>query len=93
MIVQMQYTQNQFLRVGFTASKRVGSAVKRNRAKRRLRALAELVLKPLSHQSVDIVFIAKPSLVDVPFPKLQHDLFYALKRLNLLPPTHQDISQ
>jgi len=50
-------------RVGFTASKRVGNSVVRNRCKRRMRAMARQLLPILGLEKMDYVFIAKKSLV------------------------------
>ncbi|MEL6977311.1 MAG: ribonuclease P protein component [Pseudomonadota bacterium] len=47
------------VRVGYTASKKVGDAVTRNRAKRRLRALAEPALATLGRAGWDYVLIAR----------------------------------
>lgn len=71
------------LRVGFTASKKVGGAVQRNRAKRRLRAVAEEVLPAHAVGAHDYVLIARGATVDRPFARLRGDLEYALKKLNL----------
>ncbi|MEL7461609.1 MAG: ribonuclease P protein component [Pseudomonadota bacterium] len=46
-------------RVGFTCSKKVGNAVARNRAKRRLRALAAEVLAPVAQPGWDYVLIGR----------------------------------
>ena len=48
------------LRVGFTASKKIGNAVMRNRAKRRLRAIARDVLPELGQRGWDYVLVARP---------------------------------
>jgi ribonuclease P protein component len=48
------------VRIGFTASKKIGNAVARNRAKRRLRALAREVLPKLARAGWDYVLVAKP---------------------------------
>ena len=46
-------------RVGFTCSKKVGNAVARNRAKRRLRSLAAEVLAPIALTGWDYVLIGR----------------------------------
>jgi ribonuclease P protein component len=53
--------------VGFVAGKRVGNAVVRNRAKRRLRAVADRV--PLPHGTAWIV-VALPGVDTAPFHRL-----------------------
>ena len=61
------------IRVGFTASKKVGGAVVRNRAKRRLREVAQQVLSSLKAPTCDIVLIARWSTPTVSFQKLIED--------------------
>lgn len=51
-----------FIRVGFTCSKKVGNAVARNRAKRRLRALAHDVLSDAGRPGWDYVLIGRPEV-------------------------------
>lgn len=70
------------IRVGFTASRKVGNAVRRNRARRRLRAVAEQVL-PNAEHGHDFVLIARPATVDRDFDALCNDLVAGLKRLKL----------
>ena len=46
-------------RVGFTASKKIGNAVTRNRARRRLRAVMRQSLQPVARLGLDYVMIAR----------------------------------
>jgi len=71
------------VRVGLTASRRVGNAVCRNRARRRLRALAERVMPLHAKRGHDYVLIARSRTVDRPFAALVEDLETAMKRLNV----------
>ena len=66
-------------RIGFTASKKIGNAVLRNRAKRRMRAAAHAVLTCLARPGWDYVLVARPAAtVSRPFPDLLADLTSAL---------------
>jgi ribonuclease P protein component len=66
------------LRVGFTASRKVGNAVVRNRARRRLRAAAMQVLPLLGRPGHDYVLVARGSTVGRPFEGLLSDITRAL---------------
>jgi ribonuclease P protein component len=72
-------------RIGFTASKKVGNAVARNRAKRRLRALAREVLQPRVQPSLDYVLVGRHTTVTRPWSKLVQDLETAINRTQLDP--------
>jgi len=70
-------------RIGFTASRKIGNAVTRNRAKRRLRAAAREVMPARAHPDWDYVLIARPgTTVSRPFTELERDLEAALARLH-----------
>lgn len=69
------------LRVGFTASAKVGGAVVRNRAKRRMRAAAQALLPLLGREGHDYVLIARTATVSRPFAALLEDLTKALGAL------------
>lgn len=69
------------VRVGFTASRKVGGAVERNRAKRRLRAAADRVLTDRAAPGWDLVLIARASTLDRPFDEIVADLARGLDRL------------
>jgi len=71
------------LRYGVTCSKKVGNAVARNRAKRRLRALANSVLPLLGREGWDYVLIGRAqATVNQPFDMLLENLRFALKKLH-----------
>ncbi len=64
----------QGLRVGFTASRKVGGAVQRNRAKRRMRAAAAATLPLLGRAGHDYVLVARQVTVTCDFQGLVDDL-------------------
>lgn len=68
-------------RLGFTASKKVGNAVARSRARRRLKEAARLSLPDVAPQGWDIVLVARQAALDYPFEKMQADLRWALAKL------------
>lgn len=71
------------VRVGFTCSKKVGNAVIRNRAKRRLRALARAVLPLEGRAGWDYVLVGKPeATVTRDFDALLADLRKALAQIH-----------
>ncbi|MCR9127712.1 MAG: ribonuclease P protein component [Rhodobacteraceae bacterium] len=71
------------IRVGFTCTRKVGNAVARNRAKRRLREIARMTLPMLGRPGWDYVLVGR---VDVtarrPFDALRDDLVQALRRIH-----------
>ncbi len=73
---------DRFFRVGFTASKKVGNAVKRNFAKRRMRALAYQVMKTLGIKDHDYVIIARTAIFDISFDELKKNLEKAIKLIH-----------
>jgi ribonuclease P protein component len=73
------------LRVGFTATKKIGNAVKRNRARRRLRAAVDDVLRGTDVSGADIVVVARQGTIGRPYAELKDDLRAALKRLKIVP--------
>ncbi len=72
------------LRVGFTASRKVGNAVLRNRARRRLKEAARFVMALHARPGYDYVLIARAETPDRPWLDLLEDLRRALGRLRLL---------
>ena len=71
------------VRVGYTASRKVGNAVTRNRAKRRLRHAAAEILSREGRPGTDYVLIARGATVDRPYGALIADLKGALRRIDL----------
>lgn len=70
------------IRVGFTCSKKVGNAVARNRAKRRLRAVARDVLNDAGQSGWDYVLIGRGGQTsNRPYMALRDDLLKALSSL------------
>lgn len=71
------------MRVGFTCSKKLGNAVTRNRAKRRLRAIARQVLPEYGQAGWDYVLVGRPeATVTRDFAAMCDDLRAALAKLH-----------
>jgi len=68
------------VRVGFTASRKVGNAVMRNRARRRLKAVVAELVGRHTKPGYDLVLIARTATCDCPFEDLKRDLLQSLKR-------------
>jgi ribonuclease P protein component len=68
-------------RVGFTASRKVGIAVERNRARRRLRAAVDRVMPLHAAPGHDYVLVARAATIGRPFAALLGDLETALRQL------------
>ena len=68
-------------RAGFTASKKVGGAVQRNLAKRRMRALMRDIIAPEARQHYDYVIVARVQIVTRAYTLLEKDIKEALSCL------------
>lgn len=80
------YVKNRMgLRLGFSVSKKLGSAVKRNRIKRLLRECARANLDSM-HQGYSYLFIARFSARSASYWQLLADMQSILKRAGLSAP-------
>jgi ribonuclease P protein component len=71
------------VRVGLTCSRKIGNAVIRNRAKRRLRALVQAVMPDNALAGWDYVLVGRPeTTITRPFAQLQTDLSRALTQIH-----------
>ncbi|WP_045391643.1 ribonuclease P protein component [Falsirhodobacter sp. alg1] len=71
------------MRVGYTCSKKLGNAVARNRAKRRLREIARLTLPELGRDGWDYVLVGRPKVTGTrEFSALMNDLKVALRQIH-----------
>jgi len=71
------------IRLGLTASRKVGNAVVRNRARRRLREAARQILPHFVMPGHDFVLVARGGTAERPWLDLLGDLTAGLKRLGL----------
>ena len=69
-------------RVGFTATKKIGNAVTRNQARRRMRALARSYLVPLAQPGTDYVLIARHDTVNADWQDMAKGLQKAIRYLH-----------
>ena len=76
------YKKNDLHKVGFVASKKIGNAVHRNRAKRLLRAHFIENIDLLSYGSY--VLVAKPALIDESYHVTRKSFLHALKKCSAL---------
>ena len=74
------------LRLGFTATKKIGNAVTRNRAKRRLREAARLMLGAAPPAGWDLVLVARDATGARDWQKLLGDLRGALRQAGVPEP-------
>ena len=83
MIVQTKKNDLRTVRVGITCSKKVGNAVVRNRAKRRLRAIAREILPTWGRVGFDYVLLGRHgSTTSSEFKNLKNDFLSSLEALH-----------
>jgi len=74
---------NTAIHIGFTASKKVGNAVCRNRVKRRLRALADKVMAREASMNFDYVLVGRAQTLTRGFALMEQDLQKSLQRIQV----------
>ncbi len=74
------FSSKNIKKIGFTASKKVGNAVKRNRSKRRLRALFSSVASDLNDGQY--ILVAKPSTHENSYAEIEKDFFKLVNNAN-----------
>lgn len=60
--------------IGITVTRKIGNAVVRNRARRRLRAALAAVMPGPARAGLDYVLVARPAALTIPFTSLIDDL-------------------
>ena len=60
--------------VGITVTRKIGGAVVRNRARRRLREALRITLPGPAKPGADYVVVARPAVLNLPFAQLQAEL-------------------
>jgi len=69
-------------RVGYTVSKQNGNAVNRNRIKRRLRSVSNLIFEKHGKKNWNYVIIGKKNTLIVDFQSLIKELTSAIKKIH-----------
>ena len=73
----------EYNRLGFLASKKVGNAVARNRARRLMKESVRTEID-IKAQGYDIIFIARNTINDAKCPQVRRSLEDALKRTGVI---------
>lgn len=82
MVLWVRQAPDGCLRLGVVASRKVGGAVQRSRARRRLRAVWRLNRKGFAG-TVDVVLVGRRALVDAPFTKVNAEFGRLAERAGL----------
>lgn len=82
MVFSLEQQEGYIIRVGYTATKKLGGAVVRNRIKRRLRAVARDIIAAHAKPGYDYVLIGRHHTAARPFEGLKKDIIFALHQTN-----------
>ena len=82
LVIQAVNRHSDDWRIGLTATKKIGTAVTRNRARRRMRALARDHLSPLAKNGIDYVLIARHDTVTADWQDMANGLQKAIRYLH-----------
>ena len=82
LVIQATENEASQWRIGFTATKKIGNSVTRNRARRRMRALARSYLVPLAQPCTDYVLIARHDTVNADWQDMAKGLQKAIRYLH-----------
>ena len=82
LVIQANENEASHWRVGLTATKKIGNAVTRNRARRRMRALARSFLAPVAQPGTDYVLIARHATVTADWEDMAKGLQKAIRYLH-----------
>ena len=92
LVIQAIRRDSDVWRVGLTASKKIGNAVCRNRARRRMRALARLHLVTMARPGIDYVLIARHDIISCDWQELVTGLTKAIRYLHYKLPDQDPLS-
>lgn len=83
LIVNYIPTKLNVCKVGFSVSKKIGKAHERNRIKRLLREAMKSLLNKVNNK-YNYIIVAKPSITDKSFAKIQEELFQNLNKCGMI---------
>ena len=78
----MENVDSKIVRVGYTVTKQNGNAVIRNRIKRRLRSVAQVVFNNVKNKKWDYVMIGKKNTLLISFDRLKSELELAINKIH-----------
>lgn len=70
-------------KIGVVVSNKVGKAVKRNKVKRRIRAVLSQIIGQISNK-YNYVVVAKPEIINNDFKQIESEINYAFKKGNFI---------